>query len=77
VEIAVHDLAGGGGAVAQWRVPAAEAAGAFRRTSRDRGLQFTLPWPAAPPAGGHVRVAVRLLPPGGSPLEADATIPAR
>jgi hypothetical protein len=76
VEIAVYELAGGG-ACAQWRVPAAEAAGAFRRTSRDRGLQFTLPWPAAPPAGDHVRVAVRLLPPGGSPLEADVTIRTR
>jgi hypothetical protein len=77
VEIAVFDPGGGAGPVAQWRIPAAEAASAFRRTSRDRGLSFTLPWPALPPAGDHVRVAVRLVPPGGGPLEADATIRTR
>ena len=77
VEVAVFDPGGGGGPLAQWRVPAAEAATAFRRTSRDRGLQLSLPWPAAPPPGPHVRVAVRLVPPGGSPLEADATIRVR
>jgi hypothetical protein len=77
VEVAVFDLAGAAGPLAQWRVPAAEAANAFRRTSRDRGLLFTLPWPAAPPAGDHVRVTVRLVPPGGDPLEADATIRTR
>jgi hypothetical protein len=77
VEIAVFDPGGGAGPVAQWRIPAAEAASAFRRTSRDRGLSFTLPWPALPPAGDHMRVAVRLVPPGGGPLEADATIRTR
>ena len=77
VEIAVFDLAGPAGPIAQWRIPAAEAANAFRRTSRDRGLQFSLPWPAAPPAGDHVRVAVRLVPPGAAPLDADATIRVR
>jgi hypothetical protein len=30
-----------------------------------------------PPAGDHVRVVVRLVPPGGEPLEADATIKTR
>ena len=77
VEIAVFDPGEGGGPLAQWRVPAAEAATAFRRTSRDRGLQFSFPWPAAPPTGEHVRVAVRIVPPGGTPLEADATIRVR
>lgn len=77
VEIAVFDLAPGSGPLAQWQVPAAEAVNAFRRTSRDRGLHFSFPWPAAPPAGEHVRVTVRLVPPGGTPLEADATIRVR
>ena len=77
VEIAVFDPGAGGGPLAQWRVPAAEVVTAFRRTSRDRGLQFSFPWPAAPPTGEHVRVAVRLVPPGGTPLEADATIRVR
>ena len=77
VEIAVFGPAGGAGPFAQWRIPAAEAANAFRRTSRDRGLLFTLPWQSPPPAGDHVRVAVRLVPPGGEPLEADATIATR
>jgi len=77
VEITVFDLGGGAAPFAQWRVPAAEAVDAFRRTSRDRGLQFSFPWPAAPPTGEHVRVTVRLVPPGGTPLEADATIRVR
>jgi hypothetical protein len=77
VEIAVFDPGAGGGPLAQWRIPAAEAATAFRRTSRDRGLQFSLPWSAPPPSGEHVRVVVRLVPPGGAPLEADATIRVR
>ena len=76
VEIAAFD-ATVGTALGAWRIQAAEAAAAFRRTSRDRGLVFTLPWQATPPAGDHVRVAVRLVPPGGTPLEADATIRSR
>lgn len=76
-EITVFDLAGGAGPLAQWQIPAADVAAAFRRTSRDRGLSFALPWPAAAPAGDHVRVVVRIVPPGGGPLEADATIRTR
>lgn len=63
--------------IARWQIAAAEAAGHFRPTTRERGMQFSLPWPAAPPAGDHVRVTVRLAVPGAAPLEADATVPAR
>lgn len=76
VEIVAFDAAGGR-QIAAWRIPAAEAAGGFRGTGRDRGLSFTFPWPAVPPAGEHVRVAVRFTVPGGESLEADATIPSR
>jgi hypothetical protein len=76
VEIAAFDAAAGT-ALGTWRIPAAEAAGGFRRTGRDRGLSFTLPWQAAPPAGDHVRVAVRFAVPGAEPLEADGLIPSR
>lgn len=77
VEIAAFDAAGGGSQLAAWRIPAAEAAGGYRRTGRDRGLSFTFPWPAAAPAGDNVRVAVRFTVPGAEPLEADATVPTR
>jgi hypothetical protein len=76
VEVAAFDAAGGG-PIGAWRITAAEAAGSFRPTGRDRGLSFTLPWQAAPPAGDHVRVAVRFAVPGAEPLEADATIRVR
>lgn len=77
VEIAAFDAAGGGAAIGTWRIPAAEAAGGFRPTGRDRGLSFTLPWQAARPVGDQVRVAVRFTAPGTEPLEADALIPSR
>lgn len=84
VAILVFDAAAGtdpatgeGAPIARWDVPAAEAATRFRRTSRARGMQFSFPWPGRPPAGDHVRVVVRVVPPGGQPLEADATIAVR
>ena len=78
VAITVFDAAQGEGPpIAEWLIPAAEAATSFRPTSRTRGMQFALPWPGQPPAGPHVRVAVRLAVPDGPPLEADATIPIR
>jgi hypothetical protein len=40
-------------------------------------VQLELPGPGRGPAGDHVRVAVRLAPPEGGPLEADATIAVR
>ena len=84
VSIAVFDAAAGtdtatgeAAPIARWDIPAEETLTRFRRTSRQRGLAFQLPWPGRPPAGGHVRVAVLLTPPDGTPLEADATIAAR
>jgi hypothetical protein len=84
VRVVVFDTAAGADAatgeaapIAAWDIAAADVAGRFRRTSRQRGVLLELPWPAARPAGGHVRVVVTLVRPDGPPLEADATIPAR
>lgn len=84
VRVVVFDAAAGadaatgeGAPIAAWDVTAAEVAGRFRRTSRQRGVLLNLPWAAARPAGAHVRVVVTLARPDGPPLEADATIPAR
>lgn len=82
VSITVFDAAAGadpatgeGTPIANWDIPAADIPRHFRRTSRMRGLHFSLPWPGSPPAGDHARVVVRLAPAdGGSPLVADATI---
>lgn len=79
VVVSAFDAAAPDGAppLGSWQVPGAEALRNFRRTSRERGVQCTLPWPAAPPAGDHVRLAVRMTGPEGGVLEGDATIPAR
>ena len=85
VTITVFDAAAGadpatgeGTPIANWDIPAADIPRHFRRTSRMRGLHFSLPWPGSPPAGGHARVIVRLTPAdGGSPFVADATIATR
>jgi hypothetical protein len=84
VHVTVYDATAGadpttgqGAAIARWQVPAAEAAGRFRRTSRQRGVSLSLPWQAEPPTGEHVRVHVTMTPASGPPLEADATIPTR
>lgn len=85
VTITVFDAAAGanpatgeGTPIANWDIPAADIPRHFRRTSRMRGLHFSLPWPGSPPAGSHARVVVQLAPAdGGSPLVADATIATR
>jgi hypothetical protein len=83
VTIAVYDVSAANPVtaesvpIARLDVPAAQALASFRRTSRNRGMQFSLRWPGNPPAGSHVRVAVRLAMPDGQPLEADATIAVR
>ncbi|MFM7108619.1 MAG: hypothetical protein ACKOZU_08490 [Planctomycetaceae bacterium] len=84
VSIAVFDAAAGAdpstgeaAPIARWDIAAEESLTRFRRTSRQRGLAFQLPWPGRPPAGGHVRVAVRMSPPDAEPLEADATVAVR
>ena len=69
---------GEGVAIATWEIPAADTPRHFRRTSRMRGLHFSLPWPGSPPVGEHVRVVVRLATPDGThPLVADATLATR
>jgi len=84
VSIAVFDAAAGSdpatgepAPIARWDIAAEESLARFRRTSRQRGLAFQLPWPGRPPAGDHVRVAVRLAPPDAAALEADATVAVR
>jgi len=62
--------------IAQWNIPAADAARHFRPQGRLRGMHFTLAWPGPRPAGDHVRVLARL-DGGPAPVEAEATIPAR
>jgi hypothetical protein len=75
---AAADPAGGEGAcIATWEIAAADALAHFRRTSRARGLHFTLPWQAAAPTADHVRIHVRLTTFDGKSFEADATVRAR
>jgi hypothetical protein len=75
---AAADTAGGEGAcIATWEIPAADALAHFRRTSRARGLHFTLPWQGSPPAADHVRLLVRLTTFDGKSFETDATVRAR
>jgi len=75
---AAADTAGGEGAcIATWEIAAADALAHFRRTSRARGLHFTLPWQGSPPAADHVRILVRLTTFDGKSFETDATVRAR
>ena len=74
---AMADASGNGTRIAVWEVPSAEAMGHFRRTSRARGLHFTLPWQGAIPTGDHVRLFVRMTSFDGQVYEAEATVPAR
>lgn len=80
VAVVVYDLAGPldpatgePQAFARFEVPAADAAGHFRRTSRSRGMHFDFGWPGTAPVGEAVRVVVRVAAPAGL-LEADATV---
>lgn len=66
-----------GAPLAKWDIPSAEALAHFRRTSRARGLHFTLPWQGRPPAGDHVRIFVKLTSFDGQSFETDATVPAK
>jgi hypothetical protein len=81
ISIVAYDPATPGGPegapLAKWDVPSAEALTHFRRTSRARGLHFTLPWQGRPPAGDHVRVFVKLTSFDGQSFETDATVPAK
>lgn len=66
-----------GAPLATWQIPSAEALAHFRRTSRARGLHFTLPWQGRVPAGDHVRIFVKLTTFDGQSFETDATVPAK
>lgn len=77
VTITVFETGADAMPLARWEIPAAQAAGHFRRTSRMRGLHFELPWQGRGPAGETVRVVVGFVPPGGQPLQAEATVRAR
>lgn len=78
VAITVFDLASPTAApVARFEIPAQEALGRFRRTSRNRGLHFVLRWPGGPPPGEHVRVLVSLTTFDAQTFEADCTVATR
>lgn len=76
VSISVYDVSGPTGAapVARWDIPAREAIGRFRRTSRNRGLHFVLRWPGPPPQGDHVQVQVSLTTFEAASFQADCTV---
>ncbi|NDC63157.1 MAG: hypothetical protein EBZ59_04040, partial [Planctomycetia bacterium] len=75
--VAIDPAASGNeGCVARWDIPAAEAIGHFRRTSRARGLHFVLRWPDQPPRSEQLRLLVRLTTFEGRTHEAEAVVPA-
>lgn len=79
VSISIFDSTGPAGAtpLAHWDIPAREAIGHFRRTSRNRGLHFVLRWPGQPPQGDHVRVQVSLTTFDAAAFQADCTVAAK
>jgi hypothetical protein len=76
VSITVFDPGGPTGAspVAHWDIPAREAIGHFRRTTRNRGLHFVLRWPGSPPQGDHMRVQVALTTFEAAAFQTDCTV---
>lgn len=66
-----------GAPLGRWEIPATESLRHFRRTSRARGLHFTLPWQAGVPSADHVRVFVKITTFDGQTFETDATVPAK
>ncbi|MFM7206085.1 MAG: hypothetical protein ACKO4T_05360 [Planctomycetaceae bacterium] len=77
VSITVFDAADPVTPLASWSIPAEQAAGHFRPTTRLRGMHFPLRWTGSRPSGDHVRVAARVTGPEGAVLETDATVPVR
>ena len=63
------------GCIARWDIPAREAIGHFRRTSRARGLHFVLRWPDEPPRSDHLRLLVRLTTFDGRVYDAEGVVP--
>lgn len=76
MSISVYDPGGPTAAapLAHWDIPARDAIGHFRRTSRNRGLHFVLRWPGPPPRGDHVRVQVALTTFEAAAFQADCTV---
>ena len=60
VSISVVDVADPTTTLASWSIPAEQAAGHFRPTTRLRGMHFPLRWTGQRPSGDHVRVTVRV-----------------
>ena len=60
--------------VATWQVPAQEALGRFRPTSRARGLNLELPWPGRQPASGRLRLQVRMTTSDGRAFDCEETL---
>jgi hypothetical protein len=74
VSISVFDVANPTQPLAVHVIPAADAAGHFRRTSRARGLHFVLPWTGQIPTGSHVRLRVEMTSFDGAQYEAESTV---
>jgi hypothetical protein len=70
-------LEGEAARVARWDFSAAEVPGHFLSTVFGRGLQFELPWPAAPPRNRELQLFVRFTTQEGQKLTADTTIEVR
>jgi len=60
--------------VATWQIPAQQALGRFRPTSRVRGLNLELPWPGPPPATDKLRLQVRMTTSEGRSFEREQTL---
>ena len=60
--------------LAAWEIPAREAVGHFRRSSRARGLHFVLRWPGPPPRDTAATLHVRLTLFDGRVFTADAPL---
>jgi len=60
--------------VATWQVPAQEALGRFRPSSRARGLNLELPWPGPPPMPGKLRLQVRMTTSEGRAFDSEETL---
>jgi hypothetical protein len=76
VAVALMDPAEQGEAsrVARWDFSAHEVQGHFHTTGFGRGLQFELPWPAAPPKNSALKLYVRFISDDGQKLNAELPI---
>jgi hypothetical protein len=63
--------------VARWNFAPDEIATHFRESPEGHGLQFELPWPAAPPKGRDLQLFVRFTSAEGRKITADTKIDVR